>query len=142
MQATLAVLADAANVTKEGKLNILGIFDRIGVRSFPATHPQMQVVLRLEAAYAETDRPHKVEIKLHEPDGDMVFNLNGEFMPKGGEPGEVSVSNQIIAIGNLPLRKPGGHTFSIFIDGDLKTQIPLKVVSIGDEPAQRDSAES
>ena len=49
MQVKLAVVADYANVSSEGKLNILGIFDRINVSDLPAAHPQMHLILRLEA---------------------------------------------------------------------------------------------
>ena len=49
MLVKLAVLADYANVTSDGKLNILGIFDRMNVLNLPAVHPQMNLVLRLEA---------------------------------------------------------------------------------------------
>ena len=58
MQVKLALLADYANVTAEGKLNILGIFDRINVVGVPAVHPQMHFILRLEAHPAEWDRTH------------------------------------------------------------------------------------
>jgi len=33
----LAVIADSANVSREGKLNILGIFQNIGAKIVPAT---------------------------------------------------------------------------------------------------------
>ena len=49
MNVRLAVLADYANVTGDGKLNILGIFDRINLLQIPAVHPQMHLVLRIEA---------------------------------------------------------------------------------------------
>ena len=38
MEIDLALLADAATIDASGKLNILGIFDRIGVTQFPAQH--------------------------------------------------------------------------------------------------------
>jgi len=34
MKATLALLADAANVSEEGKLNVLGIFNNINAEEF------------------------------------------------------------------------------------------------------------
>ena len=53
MDVTLAVLADHANVSDQGKLNILGIFDRILASNFPAVHPQLHPVLRFSASPAE-----------------------------------------------------------------------------------------
>ena len=52
MDVTLALLADAANVSQDGKLNILGIFNGLGAAAFPATHPSMHLVLRFEASRA------------------------------------------------------------------------------------------
>ena len=53
MKVNLALLADGANVSREGKLNILGIFDTIHAGKFPVVHAQMRLVVRLEASSAE-----------------------------------------------------------------------------------------
>lgn len=127
MQIKLAVLADYANVTTEGKLNILGIFDRIQVGRLPASHPQMQFIVRLEAHPAERDRAHTLEIRLHDPDGATAFDLKGEVVPRGGGPGETIASNQIITINNLQLERTGEYMFVVFVDNDLKAEVPLVV---------------
>ncbi len=126
MHVRLAMVADHANVSAEGKLNILGIFDRIAVTSLPAVHPQMHLVLRLEAHPAERDRPHPVEVRLHDPDGQTVFELKGEVLPQGFA-GETIAANQIIGINNLVLAKTGEYSFVIFVDHDLKAETPLVV---------------
>jgi len=125
MQVKLALLADYANVTAEGKLNILGIFDRITVQDLPVVHPQMHLILRLEAHAAERNRTHNVEIRLHDPDGDTVFEVKGEMVPHAG-PGS-SATNQILTLNNLQLSKVGGYTFVVFVNNDLKSEIPLAV---------------
>jgi hypothetical protein len=126
MHVKLALLADSANVSAEGKLNILGIFDRIGVHEIPALHPQMHLVLRLEAHPAERGRSHHVEIRLHDPDGETVFEVKGDVVPQGS-PGETIATNQILTLNNLQLMKPGGYTFVILINNDLKSEVPLAV---------------
>lgn len=126
MQVKLAVVADHANVSSEGKLNILGIFDRIVVSDLPAVHPQMHLIVRLEAHPAERDRPHPVEVRLHDPDGQTVFELKGEVVPEGLA-GETIAANQIVGINNLVLAKTGEYVFVIFVDHDLKAETPLVV---------------
>ncbi len=126
MQVKLAVVADHANVSSEGKLNILGIFDRIVVSDLPAVHPQMHLIVRLEAHPAERDRPHPVEVRLHDPDGQTVFELKGEVFPEGLA-GETITANQIVGINNLVLAKTGEYVFVIFVDHDLKAETPLVV---------------
>ncbi len=126
MQVKLALLADYANVTAEGKLNILGIFDRIAVQQLPVVHPQMHLILRLEAHTAERNRAHNIEIRLHDPDGQTVFEVKGEMVPHG-VPGTATATNQILTLNNLQLGKAGGYMFVIFVDNDLKSEIPLAV---------------
>ncbi len=126
MHVKLAVLADCANVTAEGKLNILGIFDRISVSGLPVVHPQMHLVLRLEARAAERGRPHEVEIRFHDPDGDAVFQVKGNVVPEGPRDRAIG-TNQILTFNNLQLAKAGGYNFQVFVDNDLKTELPLDV---------------
>jgi len=128
MKITLAVVADYANITREGKLNILGIFDVIHAQSFPMSHPQMQLVMRFEADIAEAGKTKKLEIKLMDDDGKNLFELNGGFTLGQGQAGETMVTNQILTINMMKFEKPGNHEFKILINDELKAEVPLKVV--------------
>lgn len=134
MHVTLAVLADYANVTAEGKLNILGIFDRINLVQVPAVHPQMHLVLRLEAHPAERDRAQRIEIRLHDPERATIFDVNGEIVPHGEGAQPIS-TNQILTLNNLQLEKIGAYNFVVFINGDLKAELPLHVEFVSMPPA-------
>src|SRR4051812_34084593 len=133
MQAKLAVLADYANVTGDGKLNILGIFDRINLMQIPAVRPQMHLVLRLEAHSAEQNRSHDVEIRLQDPEGVVIFEVKGEIVPRG-ETGMPVSSNQILTLNNLQLEKIGDYRFVVLINDDVKTEIPLAVEFVNMAP--------
>src|SRR5215217_3944288 len=50
MEVKLAVLADYANVSQDGKLNIMGIFQEINAPSLPFPLPQMFLVVPFEEA--------------------------------------------------------------------------------------------
>src|SRR4051794_18211871 len=81
----LAVLCDAANVSREGKLNVLGEFDSIHASTFPLTYPTMVLVVRLEAHPTEAG-DHTLRLHLNDEDGqDVVPPLQGEF-PTGDPP--------------------------------------------------------
>jgi len=135
MKVSLAVLADYANITREGKLNILGIFDVIHVQTFPVTHPQMQLVMRFEADIAEAGKDKKLEIQLMDEDGKRLFVLGGEFTLGQAQPGEVMGSNHILTINMMKFENPGMYEFKILINGDLKAEVPLKVVKYQPSPS-------
>jgi hypothetical protein len=83
MEVDLALLADAATIDATGKMNILGVFDRIGVSQFPAQHGRIALVLRLTAGTSEMGT-HEMEIRLSDPAGAEVLSLNGEMQLGGG----------------------------------------------------------
>jgi hypothetical protein len=56
MEVDLALLADAATIDASGKLNILGIFDRLTTSSFPTRHPRLSLVLRFSAGVQEVGK--------------------------------------------------------------------------------------
>ena len=128
MKITLAILADYANITREGKLNILGIFDVIHAQDFPVVHPQMQLVMRFEADISEAGKTKKVEIQLMDEDGKRLFVLDGQFTLGQGRPGEVMGSNQILTFNMLKFENAGHYEFKILINDELKAEVPLKVV--------------
>ena len=135
MKVTMAVLADCANITREGKLNIMGIFDVIHGRKFPLIHSQMQLVMRFEADISEAEKTKKVEIYLMDADGKKLFVLGGNFTLGPGQPGEVIGSNHILGMNNMKFENPGVFEFKILINGELKSEVPLKVVETPAPPA-------
>ncbi len=130
VQVTLALLADYANVSKEGKLNILGIFDNINAQSLPATHPQMQLVLTLEADRGDADKEHKIEIELIDADGTKLFSIGGDLRFASPPPGEHIKVNHIIQLNNLQFNRFGNHEFKIRINKEVRQSVPLSVVEV------------
>lgn len=130
VKVTLAVLADGANISREGKLNILGIFDVIHSQKFPMTHPQMLLVMRFEADFTDSDSRKKVEIHLMDADGKKLFVLPGEIHLGSGRPGDVIGTNQILTINLARFDAPGIYEFKILVEGELKSEVPLKVVQV------------
>ncbi len=64
MDVPLALIADAANISEEGKLNVLGVFNRITARELPATHPQLTLVLKFVADAVEAGQTKRLQIFL------------------------------------------------------------------------------
>jgi hypothetical protein len=116
MDVTLAVCCDAANVSREGKLNLLGIFNSIHAAEFPCTHPHLALVLRVEARIGE-EGVYALEIQLVDEDGQQMFDINGQLSLQGAEPGRPMTAQTIMDINNLQLPRPGTYAFEIFLDG-------------------------
>ena len=131
MDVTLALLADAANVSREGKLNLLGIFDTIFAHAFPSTHPQMQLVIRLEADATEAGRTRTLEIRFVSEDGRILFRVPGA-MTIGTAPlgGSVRLEH-VLTLNNVHVEGPGSYRFDVLVDGEPVTTIPLRVETIG-----------
>lgn len=131
MDVSLALLADYANVTADGKLNILGLFDTIFVQQFPAVHPQMQLIFQLEAHPAEAGQQKQVEVHLMTEDGRPILSISADMalQPKTSLApiAEMMKTQQIVGFHNVRFEKPGTYQFAILVNGDTKKTVSLKV---------------
>lgn len=130
VRVALGLLADYANVSREGKLNIMGIFDRINAPSVPAVHSQMQLIMILEADRGDADREHKVEIEMVDADGAKLFSIGGDLKFGGPPPGERIRINHVIQLNNLQFNHFGDYEFRIVINNEVRYSVPLSVVEL------------
>ena len=137
MDVTFAVIADAANLSREGKLNLLGIFNVLHAAQFPAVHPQMSLVLTLEATAAEMGQTKAVEVQLVDPDGKSLGAASGRLVVPTGEAGYPVQLNHILPLAGVRFARPGDHAFHILINGETKTRVPLLVRPIPPTAIQR-----
>jgi hypothetical protein len=128
MDVTLALLADGANVTQDGKLNILGVFNALGAATFPATHPQMYLVMRFEAPRAEEGKTKQIEIHLADSDGNKLFTVATTLVVPQGTPGSPIRLNHILALNGIRFDRAGDYVFNVLIGDDHKAGIDLKLV--------------
>ncbi len=127
MEIDLALLADAATIDASGKLNILGIFDRIGVAQFPAQHGRVTLVLRFTAGTSEMGS-HEVHIRMSDPGGAEVLSLNGEMRLVGGvTAGDGIRVPHILNLDGLVFTGPGMYSFDVKVDGEHHVSLPLSV---------------
>lgn len=128
MEVSLALLADAANISREGKLNVLGAFTSIGASAFPARHPSMQLVLEMDASISEVGTVKKIEVKLLDQDGQMLGEVTGEIkVQRPAEPGQRVHFGMVIPLTDVVFLKAGRHVFDVLIDGISLRQVPLTI---------------
>ena len=111
MRIPMAFLADEANISQEGKLNVLGIFDRIGATDFPTVHPKMVFAFRVHAEYADSGQTYVVRVRMEDEDGGVMFEANGAIETPQVEPGEFSTANQVFNLIGVQFARPGNYKF-------------------------------
>jgi hypothetical protein len=128
MEVDLALLADAATIDGSGKLNILGIFDRLGTTSFPTRHPRLCLVLRFSAGVHEVGK-HDVGIMLKGPEGQEIVRIDGEMNLGAGLRGVSSgvLVPHILNMDGLVFPAAGQYAFDVRVDGEHHVSIPLAV---------------
>jgi hypothetical protein len=130
VQIALALLADGANISREGKLNILGIFDSISAQTVPTMHPQMQLIMVIEADRGDADREHLLGIELIDADGKKLLTMSGNIKFCTPPPGEQVRINHIIQLNNLRFEKLGSFEFKILINNEVRKSVPLHVIEL------------
>ena len=119
MEIDLALLADAATVDASGKLNILGIFDRVHAHHLPAKHGRVSLVLRFSASVRDAGS-HRLRITLTGPDAREILSIDGEMHlgPGAHDPSGQILIPHVINLDGLVFERPGVYTFDVRVDGE------------------------
>ena len=128
MEVKLAVLADHASISREGKLNIMGIFDEINPPSLPFALPILYVVVSYGTRATEFETDKTLEIALQTQDGEILVRLQQEVhVPRPSRPGARGTVNQVHALAGLPFQEAGDYQFVISVDGQPLGDISLRM---------------
>ena len=126
MHVAFALFADAANLSQEGKLNILGVFDALQVGTLPAMHPRATLVVHLKGSALDVGA-HKVTLQWLSPSGKELWNSEGELGVANPPHGVLEMDFPLIAQLDLPLDQSGGYMMRFSLDGDTRAEVPLEV---------------
>lgn len=124
MNLNLAAICDHAMVDQQGKLSLIGIFQNVWVAQFPAMHARLHLVLRLQGNRSEIGE-HSIQIEFLDPDGEALIKGGGSVTFKDPPSGVSDIEASAILTFDLPLPKEGRYQFTIKIDDDLETVLPL-----------------
>jgi hypothetical protein len=127
METKLALLADCANVTRDGKLDLMGVSNTINARALPWVQPQVQIVLQFEVEPADWDTEKSIEVQLVDADGNQLSAMQGKIKvarPKTDKPSQM---NWILSANNLRFNSQGDYIFVLRLDGQIESEIPLRV---------------
>lgn len=129
MHISFAVFADGANLSQEGKLNVLGVFDALQVGGFPAVHPRTHFVLRLKGSMEDTGQ-HTLGFRWISPSDEELWSSDGELNVAPGPNPAFEMDLPIIAVIDLPLNSPGLYTMRVALDGAPTADVRLFVSGV------------
>lgn len=127
----MALIADEANLSQEGKLNVMGAFDRIAATNFPTVHPKMVFVFRIEARYGDGGQSIPVRVRLMDEDGGVLFEAGGDLTAPEVQPGDLATAYQIFVLAGIGFQKPGMYKFVVNLGDQPPHETPMLVVQGG-----------
>lgn len=129
MQVAFALFADAANLSQEGKLNVLGVFDALQVGSIPAVHPRAHLVVHLKGTPTDVGR-HTVTLRWVNPQGSELWTSTGELNVGQPPSGVTEMDLPLIAQIDLPIDAAGGYRMTISLDDRQNTEVLVQVRTV------------
>jgi hypothetical protein len=124
MEIEIFTLADFAQ-DNAGRLTIVGTFDRISSKTFPATHPSCSLASRLRFAAKEAGE-HSFTLKLIDSNGkDVIAPIEGNINVALPPQQPYAAMNLVVSLNQLKFEKTGRYSFELYMDGEWKTGLPL-----------------
>lgn len=122
MKILALLISDESSMNEEtGKLSIIGIFDGISTKGFPAVHPGLMVTVIIEGTAAEGGKRHPLSIRV-EKNGEEIQSFDGDI-----EMG--ARHHQIVKFENILFKSEGTYTITATINDDsLSTNLLLKLL--------------
>ena len=126
MQVAFALFADAANLSQEGKLNIMGVFDALQVGSLPAVHPRAHLVVRLKGDVSDVGR-HTVTLRWVNPGGKELWTSTGDLNVGQPPNGVLEMDLPLIAQIDLPIDTAGVYRMTISLGDQQNAEVMVQV---------------
>lgn len=126
MQLKFLLIADAANASREGKINIAGEFNSI-FGAVPIVWPSFVIVARLEANAGE-GLEHAAQVRLTDEDGATIFETQPmpiRFGTSGrGIPARADIVAQVVGVA---FPSYGDYTLHLLVDGVQRGDVTLYI---------------
>lgn len=115
-----SVLCDDVRREENGKFILLGMFETIGAREFPAVHPVLFIVNGWVSGVGSFRQYSR------------ILDLNGQEIARDQETAfqlsNLRSRHSVIArFSNIELSRPGEYAVEVLLNGDLKVRYPLLV---------------
>jgi hypothetical protein len=126
MHVSFALFADAANLSQEGKLNVLGVFDAVHAGQFPALHPRATLVVRLKGNQSDVG-VHPLTLRWVNGRGTELWSSTVELSVAAATGPATEMDMPVIVQIDLPLDSPGDYRMQVELDGVRRSETVLHV---------------
>jgi len=130
MKPLLFLTADYANITRDGKLNVMGIFNDVFSYNFPTRHPSIYLVGKLGAELEEYGQIRHFTIKLLDEDTNQIMDVAGQFVIPKSESSRRPEVNLILELKDVVFPKAGVYQFVLLIEKNRECELSLYVNQI------------
>ena len=128
MKVLLAKFCDYACHVDGGKGTLIGMFDTIGGKEYPLTHPTFYVCIELEFEPIEAGRPAELRLVLIDEDGKELMGVQGKFpVPRSTGPKPATMF-QTFRVDRLKFPRPGHYRLDILYNGEPVGEAKLYLV--------------
>ena len=118
-----SVLCDDIRREDNGKFILIGLFETIGAKKFPAIHPRLYIMncwISGLGTFKQRSRIISKEGSILAEDKETTFQLK-----------DLKIKHRIIArFNNLKFDMPGEYSVEVLLNGELKVRYPLLIKSI------------
>ncbi|OGK21607.1 hypothetical protein A2866_03820 [Candidatus Roizmanbacteria bacterium RIFCSPHIGHO2_01_FULL_39_8] len=122
LKTEIVALCDYANISREGKININGVFDEVRVQNFPGGIARAFFVAVVRGT---TNQSYNLTLKVESekntpsPLKPLPINIQTSFSGK---------SNILVELANIVFQNPGDYQFTIYENQELVGSTMLKVL--------------
>lgn len=109
-----------------GKLTMVGAFDAITVREFPAVHPYLCIAMRLRFPVYEMGQ-RSIRVEIRDAQGDQLAPAMDGSVRIDGIGGDSACANLTLNLFNLRLEREGRWQIVLSVDGQERASVPLFV---------------
>ncbi len=124
MEIEIFTLADFAQ-DSHSKLTIVGTFDTIHSKQFPAVHKSCSIACRLRFSPKESGS-HNFRLRLINSKGtELMQPVEGTINIPSSTGDHPTGINIVAGFNQLKFDEPGRYSFELYIDGEWETGLPL-----------------
>lgn len=125
----LAALADMVITSEDKKLSVIGIFDKMFVKTLPSVHPKMVFVVTLAG---EPSKAQQLHLRIIPPSGKDEFAADVSFVF-----GENGKANLLSNFDMFPIKEAGTYEFRLEKQGTCIVSYPLEIILVHEDTARK-----